>query len=88
MQAQMNGALRYLRTNLPRVRADRPLLTPSLLLLSGLWFAAGCANNAGGAAGGAAPQAMPVQVQITPLVKIPDATEYLSILKSRRSGTM
>ena len=59
MQAQMNGALRYLRTNLPRVGADRPLLT-SLLLLSGVWFAAGCANNAGGAAGGAAPQAMPV----------------------------
>jgi RND family efflux transporter MFP subunit len=88
MQAQMNGALRYLRTNLPRVRADRPLLTPSLLLLSGLWFAAGCANNAGGAAGGAAAQAMPVQVQITPLVKIPDATEYLSILKSRRSANI
>jgi RND family efflux transporter MFP subunit len=88
MQAQMNGALRYLRTNLPRLRADRPLLTSSLLLLSGLLFTAGCANNAGGAAGGAAPQAMPVQVQITPLVKIPDATEYLSILKSRRSANI
>src|SRR5580693_9750353 len=31
---------------------------------------------------------MPVQVQITPLVKIPDATEYLSILKSRRSANI
>ena len=87
MQAQMNGALRYLRTNLPRVGPIGRCVAP-LLLLSGVWFAAGCANNAGGAAGGAAPQAMPVQVQITPLVKIPDATEYLSILKSRRSANI
>jgi len=87
MQAQMNGALRYLRTNLPGVRADRRL-TLALLLLSVVWFAAGCANNAGGAAGGAAPAAMPVQVQITPLAKIPDATEYLSILKSRKSANI
>jgi RND family efflux transporter MFP subunit len=45
----------------------------------------GC-SKAGSNPSAAAPQAFPVQVQVTPSVKIPDATEYLSILKSRRSA--
>jgi RND family efflux transporter MFP subunit len=36
----------------------------------------------------AAPPAMPVQVHIVKLQKIPNATEYLSILKSRHSATI
>jgi RND family efflux transporter MFP subunit len=49
---------------------------------------AGCGKTSAGdpAAGGM--QAMPVQVQIAKSQKIPDATEYLSILKSRHSATI
>ena len=43
--------------------------------------------NAMQAAGGA-PQAMPVQAQLVQSMKIPDATEYLSILKSRHSASI
>jgi RND family efflux transporter MFP subunit len=49
---------------------------------------AGCGRGAGDASAGGPPPAFPVQVQITPSVKIPDATEYLSILKSRRSANI
>jgi RND family efflux transporter MFP subunit len=51
-------------------------------------FAAGCGKtSAGDPAGGGMP-AMPVQVQIAKSQKIPDATEYLSLLKSRHSATI
>jgi RND family efflux transporter MFP subunit len=47
----------------------------------------GCGkSSAGGAAQDAA--AVPVQVRIAPAAKIPDTTEYLSILKSRRSAAI
>jgi len=50
---------------------------------------AGCGSGAGSnASAGGPPPAMPVQVRVTPSVKIPDATEYLSILKSRRSANI
>jgi RND family efflux transporter MFP subunit len=50
----------------------------------------GCGKTSAGdqGAAGAAPQAMPVQVKIAQMEKIPDATEYLSILKSRHSATI
>src|SRR6202050_1871901 len=52
-------------------------------------FAAGCGKtSAGDPAPPAAMQAMPVQVQVAKSQKIPDATEYLSILKSRHSATI
>src|SRR5271154_3244236 len=52
-------------------------------------LAAGCGKtSAGDPAAGGAMQAMPVQVQIAKTQKIPDATEYLSILKSRHSATI
>jgi RND family efflux transporter MFP subunit len=57
---------------------------PAFALIAGLcFFAVGCgqktaANNSGGTL-----PAMPVQVQIARSIKIPDTTEYLSILKSR-----
>ena len=43
-------------------------------------------SSAGNPAGEAA--VIPVQVRIAPSVKIPDTTEYLSILKSRRSAAI
>jgi RND family efflux transporter MFP subunit len=52
-------------------------------------FVAGCGKtSAGDPAAGGAMQAMPVQVQIARSQKIPDATEYLSILKSRHSASI
>jgi RND family efflux transporter MFP subunit len=49
--------------------------------------AAGCGKtSAGGDAAAGAMQAMPVQVQVAKTQKIPDETEYLSILKSRNSS--
>ena len=52
-------------------------------------LSAGCGKtSAGDPAAGGAMQAMPVQVLIAKTQKIPDATEYLSILKSRHSATI
>ena len=49
--------------------------------------AVGCGKtSAGGDAAAGAMQAMPVQVQVAKTQKIPDETEYLSILKSRNSS--
>src|SRR5216683_2855059 len=50
--------------------------------------AAGCGKTSAGdpAAGGM--QAMPVQVIVAKAQKIPDSTEYLSVLKSRHSATI
>src|SRR5208282_6447501 len=59
-----------------------------LLALAAL--TAGCGKTAAGdpATAGGAPPAMPVQVMIAKSQKIPDTTEYLSILKSRHSATI
>jgi len=50
--------------------------------------ALGCGKTSAGGdnAGAAAMQAMPVQVQVAKSQKIPDETEYLSLLKSRHSS--
>ncbi len=50
--------------------------------------AVGCGKTSAGgdAAGAGAMQAMPVQVQVAKTQKIPDSTEYLSLLKSRNSS--
>jgi RND family efflux transporter MFP subunit len=50
--------------------------------------AVGCGKTAAGDAGGGAPPALPVQVRIAQAEKIPETTEYLSILKSRHSATI
>jgi RND family efflux transporter MFP subunit len=62
--------------------------TPHLLLLAA-FAAAGCNQKtaADPPAGGTAP-AMPVQVQVAQTVRIPETTEYLSILKSRHSAAI
>src|SRR5882757_7371175 len=50
--------------------------------------AMGCGKTSAGgdSAGAGAMQAMPVQVQVAKSQKIPDETEYLSLLKSRHSS--
>ncbi|MGB2591429.1 MAG: efflux RND transporter periplasmic adaptor subunit [Candidatus Acidiferrum sp.] len=49
--------------------------------------AAGCGQKtSAGAPGVGGPPAMPVQVQIAQSIRIPDTTEYLSVLKSRQSA--
>lgn len=58
-----------------------------LLALAGA-FVYGCQKSAADNAPGAGTPAIPVQVQIAPAVKIPDTTEYLSILKSRHSAAI
>ncbi|MGA2810639.1 MAG: efflux RND transporter periplasmic adaptor subunit [Candidatus Acidiferrum sp.] len=61
---------------------------------AGLWLClaasglAGCGKGAGDANAGGPPPSFPVQVRVTPSARIPDATEYLSILKSRRSANI
>jgi RND family efflux transporter MFP subunit len=57
-------------------------------LLAFAAWGAGCGKTSAGDAAGGAPQAMAVQVQIAKSQKIPDTTEYLSILKSRHSATI
>src|SRR5712671_2227160 len=59
-----------------------------LLALAACVFVCGCQKSAADNPPGAAAPAMPVQVQIAPAVKIPDTTEYLSILKSRHSAAI
>ncbi len=61
----------------------------ALGLLGVAAIAAGCGKtSAGDPAAAGAMQAMPVQVLIAQSEKIPDTTEYLSILKSRHSATI
>lgn len=71
------------------VTADFPGVLAATLLAGAAVLSAGCGKTSGSnPPGGAAPQAFPVQVAVTPSVRIPDATEYLSILKSRRSANI
>jgi len=59
----------------------------SLLLLAVVTLSvSGCGDKKDAQQPGAAPQAMPVQVQVAATEKIPDTTEYLSQLKSRHSA--
>src|SRR5580704_4606430 len=68
-------------------RFDGLVCAVGLLGLAAL--TAGCGRTSAVNAGAeGAMQAMPVQVQIAKSQKIPDTTEYLSILKSRHSATI
>ena len=60
----------------------------ALLALTAGALAVGCQKSAADNPPGAGAPALPVQVRIAPSVKIPDTTEYLSILKSRHSATI
>ncbi len=59
-----------------------------LLALAVGTFVSGCQKSSAGGALGDKPAAIPVEVRIAPSVKIPETTEYLSILKSRHSATI
>jgi RND family efflux transporter MFP subunit len=67
-------------------KASRGMHWCALALGGAALAACGCGQktSAGAPAGGM--QAMPVQVQITQSVRIPDTTDYLSVLKSRQSA--
>jgi RND family efflux transporter MFP subunit len=76
-------------SGLRRIAVDRSMgvwcaLAAALVAAVG----AGCGKTSAGDAGGGAPPAMPVQVRIAQAQKIPDSTEYLSLLKSRHSATI
>src|SRR6266581_8603306 len=73
------------RKGRPNAEARRAAL---LLALAAGVFVCGCQKSAADNPPGAGAPAMPVQVQIAPAVKIPDTTEYLSILKSRHSAVI
>jgi RND family efflux transporter MFP subunit len=60
----------------------------SLLLFAAVALTTSGCGDKKNAQQGAAPQAMPVQVQVATSEKIPDTTEYLSQLKSRHSATI
>jgi RND family efflux transporter MFP subunit len=70
------------------LRAGRRVFVGAFLLGLAMVWSAGCGKTAGSNPAGGAPQAFPVQVAVTPSVTIPDATEYLSILKSRKSANI
>ncbi len=58
------------------------------LLFAASALVCGCQKSAADNAPGAGAAAMPVQVLIAASVKIPETSEYLSILKSRRSAAI
>jgi RND family efflux transporter MFP subunit len=58
-----------------------------LLVFAGGVFASGCQKSAAENPAAAAP-AIPVQVQIAASIRIPETTEYLSLLKSRHSAAI
>src|SRR5712671_3397969 len=58
------------------------------LLFAAAALVCGCQKSAADNAPGAGAAAMPVQVLIAPSVKIPETSEYLSILKSRHSAAI
>ena len=70
-------------TNLFRAASSVPGICLCALLVAGC----GTKSQADGPAG-AAPPAMPVQVSVVKSQRIADSTEYLAILKSRRSATI
>ena len=57
----------------------------SVLVLAG--FSTGCSRSAQGGRGDQ-PQALPVKVQTAALERVPDFTEYIATLKSRRSAVL
>ena len=79
--------LRHNREEKSKTYSRNGALSLALLLTAGAL--AGCGQKtAADSPGAGAPPAMPVQVQIAQAVKIPQTTEYLSILKSRHSAAI
>jgi RND family efflux transporter MFP subunit len=66
------------------LNADKRTAVWALALALG-WFLPGCGKSSANAPS-AGPAALPVQVRVATSAKIPETTEYLSILKSRHSA--
>ncbi len=77
-----------MRLSVPVKQKTRMRTAALLLTLAAGALGYGCQKSAADNAPGVGAAAMPVQVQIAPAVKIPDTTEYLSILKSRHSAAI
>jgi RND family efflux transporter MFP subunit len=70
-------------------KTKKRLITFAILLAATSLTAIGCGEKtSAGGPGAGAPPAMPVQVQVAQSVRIPDTTEYLSVLKSRQSAVI
>ena len=59
-----------------------------LLPLVGLFAAVGCQNKSAAPPAGAGMQAMPVQTVAVTMAPVPQGSEYVATIKSRRSATM
>jgi RND family efflux transporter MFP subunit len=69
------------------VRAVAPMLLAGALVLAMGFGATGCGQKtSAGGPGSGGPMAMPVQVEVAQSIRIPETTEYLSVLKSRQSA--
>jgi RND family efflux transporter MFP subunit len=77
-------------SELHKVRNKRRNIALILLANSALWATGnGCGQKtSAGGPGMGGPPAMPVQVAVAQSVRIPDTTEYLSVLKSRQSAVI
>lgn len=75
---------------LERLRGRETFIGGAALALALVWcvWSIGCGKTAAEGAGPAGPQAMPVQVVLAKSQKIPDTTEYLSVLKSRNASNI
>jgi RND family efflux transporter MFP subunit len=76
--------------NTKKRRRPAVVLVAGAFLLAGASLAGGCGGktSAGGPGSAGGPPAMPVQVEVAQSVRIPDTTEYLSVLKSRQSAVI
>ena len=59
-----------------------------LMVLAGTALAAGCGDKSGTNPAAAGGGAMPVQIHVVETKKVPDASEFLSVLKSRHSSAI
>jgi RND family efflux transporter MFP subunit len=71
-----------------RIKGSEWRAATLLLALGMVIFLGGCQKSAADNPPGAVAPATPVRIQIAASVKIPDTTEYLSILKSRHSANI
>lgn len=70
-----------------KARLGNRRVTTGVLALALASLFAGCGKSSANAPGGG-PGAMRVQVRVAASAKIPETTEYLSILKSRHSAAI
>jgi multidrug efflux pump subunit AcrA (membrane-fusion protein) len=85
-QTNMSTALPIRQENRKITAKSRPAAL--LLLLAIVAILGGCQKSAADNPPGAGAPAIPVQTQIAASVKIPDTSEYLSLLKSRHSAVI